>query len=166
MRPVNRAAPLLLYLAVVGACALSDQPLERRDLERDVASNLRMSGADELAHVGDERRTTIEGAQRPFEGRIFGTMATAEEVFAFYGRELMALGWQRQQAVGRSTVELDLRSWCKPKIWFRLAIVDRARAFQPAFYRGRDYTTVFDATLIGTDPKSACPGQTPSPTAR
>lgn len=166
MRLTVRSTHLLLSLAVLGGCALSDVPLERVDLVEDPAAGLRMPAADELAHVGDERRTTIDGPQRPFEGRIFGTMATAEEVFAFYDRELTSVGWQRRLALGLSTVELDLRSWCKPKVWFRLAIKDKERAFQPGFYRGRDYTTVYEATLIGTDPTSPCPGRTPSPSAR
>lgn len=57
----------------------------------------------------------------------------------------------------RSTVELENREYCTPKAVFRLAIKDKDRAFQPAFYRGQNYTTVFDASVIGIDPGPPCP---------
>jgi hypothetical protein len=146
----------LVLIFAASACAAS--PLERSDLEADPASRIRMPGADVLTHVADERHTSIEGPQPPFEGFIFGTMSSRDAVYAFYEAELARLGWKREPRVlGRSTVELDLREYCKPKVFFRLAIKDKARAFRPEFYGGRDYVTVFDARLVGVDPTGKCP---------
>ena len=36
-------------------------------------------------------------------------------------------------------------------------IDDKNRAFQPSLYKGKDYLTVFDATLLAADPHTACP---------
>lgn len=119
-----------------------------------------MPGADELAHVGDERHNSIEGPQPPFEGFIFGTLSSRDTVYTFYEGELARLGWKREPRVlGMSTVELEVREYCMPRVVFRLAIKDKARAFQPDFYRGRDYVTVFDARLIGVDPTGKCPSE-------
>jgi hypothetical protein len=140
---------------------MPEVPLDRADLAKDPAASVRMPGAEELLHVGNVRRMTIDGQQRAFDGRIFGVMVPSAELIAHYDRELLALGWQRERATGLSTVELELRSWCKPKLWFRLGIADKERAFDPALYRGRDFVTVFDARLVGVDPKSECPGREP-----
>ncbi len=122
---------------------------------------LRVPGTDQLGHVGRDRMNTLDGEQPAFEGYILGTAASTEEVFAFYSQELVRLGWKPDSSGGLSTVELEVRWWCTPKAGFRLGIEDKARAFQPAFYKGKDYATVFDASLLpygGT----ACPY--PSPT--
>ena len=139
---------LLACIALVAACA-QDGELERSDLVKDPAVALRMPGADQLGHVGGERIKTLDGEQQAFEGYIFGTAASTDEVFVFYTQELARLAWKPNGSmVGASGVELDLRWWCTSKVAFRLGIKDKARAFQPAFYRGKDYATVFDATLL------------------
>ncbi len=151
---------LLVATVVVGAALWSQSrsSLERPDLEADPAYLLRMPGADELARVGGDRELTLDGPQTPFAGHIFGTTATSAEVYAFYERELARLGWKREPYVlGRSSVELENREYCTPKALFRLAIKDKDRAFQPAFYRGQTYTTVFDARLEGIEPGPPCP---------
>ena len=124
---------------------------------KNPAVALRMPGADQLGHVGGERIRTLDGEQQPFEGYIFGTAASSDEVFAFYTQELVRLGWKPDSSGGLSTVELEVRWWCTPKAGFRLAIEDKVRAFEPAFYKGRDYATVFDATVIAYGEISACP---------
>ncbi len=151
---------VIVCLALVSACAQSGE-LERSDLVKDPAVALRMPGADQLGHVGGERIKTLDGEQPPFEGYIFGTAASTEEVLAFYTQELARLGWKPNVSAGLSTVELDVRWWCSPKVTFRLGIKDKARAFEAAFYRGKDYATVFDATLLPYG-GATCPR--PSPT--
>lgn len=117
-----------------------------------------MDGADELAEVGGEARIGIDGSTPTFAGHTFGTTATSAEVYAYYERELARLGWRAElPPFSRSSVELENRLYCTGKASFRLAIKDRDRAFQPAFYRGRTYVTVFDATLIAVNPGQPCP---------
>lgn len=149
-RLVRRSGRLVVLacIAVISACA-QDSPLERSDLAKDPAVALRMPGADQLGHVAGDRMKTLDGEQQAFEGYIFGTAASIVDVFDFYGRELARLAWKPNGSmVGASGVELDLRWWCTSKVAFRLGIKDKARAFQPAFYRGKDYATVFDARLL------------------
>ena len=127
-------------------------------LQADPAFALRMPGSDELAEVGTEQEFGIEGRTSAFAGHISGTVATSADVYAFYERELARLGWRPDTPpFSSSSVELENRLYCKTKASFRLAIKDKNRAFQPAFYRGNSYTTVFDARLIAVDPKTACP---------
>lgn len=78
--------------------------------------------------------------------------------YMFYARELARLGWRVDTPPhAMSSAELENRLYCKSKASFRLAIKNKETAFQPAFYRGRSYTTVFDARLIAADPKASCP---------
>jgi len=140
------------------AWARSNVPLERADLEADPSFSLRMQGADELALVGSDRLFTFEGERPPFAGHIYGTMATSADVYAFYERELARLGWQLEAPpFPRSSAELENRVYCKRKVEFRLAIKDKDSAFRAEFYRGRTYTTVFDASLLAIDPAIPCP---------
>ena len=160
-RSALSGAVLLVAAALLFAACLGPQnPFpERSVLLAEPAATLRMAGAEELAKVGDERRMTIEGPISAFEGAIFGSQASALEVFAFYDRELRRLGWVQDRFVIRSTVELDAWGWCKPRLLFRLAIKDRERAFEPRFYQGRTYATVFDARIRGRDPDAPCPNR-------
>jgi len=126
-------------------------------LQADPAFALRMPGSDELAEVGTEQEFGIEGRTSAFAGHISGTVATSADVYAFFDRELGRLGWRLDTPpFSRSTAEIENRLYCKRKASFRLAIKDSS-AFQAAFYRGKSYTTVFDARLIAVDPKTACP---------
>lgn len=143
----------------------SMSPLRYSDLRNDPAFALRMDGADELAEVGGEARTGVDGSTPTFAGHIFGTTAASAQVYAYYERELTRLGWHAQPPpFAMSTAEIENRLYCTDKASFRLAIEDRDRAFQPAFYRGRTYATVFDATLIAVGPGQPCPRR-PLPTA-
>jgi len=133
-------------------------PLERADLEADAAFALQMPGADELARVGGDRLSTLEGEQFPFAGHIYGTTAPSADVYAFYEAELTRLGWRAQTPpYPRSSVELENRIYCKSDAEFRLAIKNMDTAFQGAFYRGRTYMTVFDARLLPNDRRAPCP---------
>lgn len=161
---------ILSIAAVVGIqlWSLTNAPLRLADLQADPAFALRMPDADELAELGAERAAGAEGSTPMFAGHIFGTRSTSAEVYAFYERELGRLGWRLDTPpFASSTAELENRLFCNSKRSFRLAIKNKDTAFQPAFYRGRSYTTVFDATLIATDPKTSCPrpGLGPRPTA-
>lgn len=150
----------LTVVAIVGLQAWSraNAPLLLADLQADPAFALRMPGAGELAEVGAEHAVGIEGRTPTFAGHIFGTLTTSADVYAFYERELGRLGWRLDTPpFASSTAELENRLYCNSKRSFRLAIKNKATAFEPAFYRGRSYTTVFDARLIATDPKTSCP---------
>jgi hypothetical protein len=152
-----------IALVVVGVALFwprAAPPLERADLEADPAFALQMPGADELAHVGGDRRFEFGGAfeQQPFAGHIYGATATSADVYSYYESELERLGWLKQSPpYPRSSAELENRLYCKTGLGFRLAIKNKDTAFQAAFYRGREYTTVFDARLHPNDPKSPCP---------
>lgn len=155
------AAAAVVFVAGVAAVESwrsSTAKLSYADLKADPAFALRMPGADELGEVGGPARTGIDGSTPTFAGHIFGTLATRAEVYAYYERELARLAWRPQTPpFAMSSAEIENREYCKPKESFRLAIKDKDRAFQPAFYRGHDYVTVFDATLIADDPQSPCP---------
>lgn len=152
---------LLLALVILGAAAYWVQANTERgydDLRADPAYALRMPGADELSQVGAGASSGIEGGSPAFAGQIFGTMATSDEVYAFYDRELGRLGWRIDTPpYASSTVELANKLYCKSKTSFRLAIKDKDRAFQPSFYKGRVYVTVFDARLRAVSPSQQCP---------
>src|SRR5688572_16990354 len=155
------AALVPIALVVVGVALFwprATLPLERADLEAEAAFTLQMPGADELARIGGDRRFTWEGEQQPFAGHIYGTTATSADVYSYYESELERLGWLKQSLpYSRSSAELENSLYCKKGRQFRLAIKNKDTAFQAAFYRGRVYTTVFDARLHPHDPKSPCP---------
>ncbi|HYR94983.1 MAG TPA: hypothetical protein VEP48_12345 [Methylomirabilota bacterium] len=139
-------------------------PLDHAALRSDPAFAIRMPGADELAEVGSDAQAGIDGSFAAFAGRVFGTMSPSSEVYRFYERELGRLGWYIDPPpYSMSTVEIENRSYCEKKVWFRLAINDKSKAFQPSFYNGRDYVTVFNATLIAVDAGAPCPRPLPNP---
>lgn len=141
---------------------------DHADLVADPAFALRPPDSDQLLEVGDNAFQGIDGGYAAFAGHVFGTTMSSAEVYAWYERELARLGWRIQPPpYSRGSAEIENRLYCRPGASFRLAIDDKTRAFQPALYKGKDYTTVFDATLIAADPRSACPRPplTPFPTA-
>lgn len=159
---IGRRLPLLALPLVLGGCSLlfsgqaRDWP-ERSELASEPAAALRFPEAEELAHVANEARSTIEGPFAAFDGRIYGSQATQEDIFAFYERELANLGWQRDEfAVFTSSGELDSWGWCKPSMIFRLAI-KKPGNFREEFYRGKEFVTVFEGVLIGREAEKACP---------
>lgn len=154
----GRGLGLSLALLLLGA-SCGGGAVRQADLVADPAHQLRMPGAVELAHVGNDRRATVEGEQDPFDGWIYGTQASADEVLAFYAAELTRLGWKPDRyRVVAATTEVKAWGWCKPGVRFRLAI-DREGTNSPALYKGQSYATTFDATMIGRDPKVTCPGR-------
>jgi len=131
--------------------------MELRELQADPAARLRMPEAVELGHNARDRRLTVEGSANAFDAYSFGTHASPEEVLAFYERELVRLGWtQDDGAVSKSTTDLRVDGWCKPRVAFRLAVVD-PRQFRPVLDRdGRPYRTLFDAGLAAMSPEERC----------
>lgn len=134
--------------------------LERSALLADRAAALRMPGVDEVAHFGAERELTVDGPAFAFDRRMFGTQASAEEVLAFYERELGRLGWTRDDiAVVKSTTDLRVFGWCRSRMTFRLAIKhprDHPRWIATA--GGTAYPTFFDAGLIAVEKEAKCGG--------
>ncbi len=176
-RPVSRrkllivtGAIVVVVLAVVVVLRTTPPKRPTRlDLQNDPAFALRLPDSDVLLEVGSEAQEGIDGSTPAFAGHVFGTSATSTDVYAFYERELGRLGWHVQTPpYGIGSTELENRLYCRSGASFRLAIDDNERAFQPSLYKGRSYTTVFDATLLSSDPAAACPRPTltPVPTIR
>lgn len=117
-----------------------------------------MADAVELGHFNGDKRTTFEGPQQAFDGRVFGVQVADADVHAFYDRELRRLGWIPDRlATSISSVEIQAWGWCKGTMKFRIGIQDQPRAFRPEFYRGQSFRTVFDASIMGRDPSLGCP---------
>jgi hypothetical protein len=154
-------ASLALVVGIVAIVVVSrpaPRTLTYADLKADPAFALRMADSDVLLETGSEAERGIDGSTEAFAGHVFGTSATSAEVYTFYERELARLGWRPERGpYSRSGVELENRDYCKSGATFRLAIKDKNRAFQPSLYKGKDYVTVFDAALLGTDPRQQCP---------
>ena len=131
---------------------------DRAALKADPVFALRLPGSTELLEVGSDARAGIDGSVPAFAGHIFGSALASSDVYAYYEREIAKLGWRTEPPpYARSTTELETRVYCRTGVILRLAIDDKAKKFDPSFYQGRDYATVFDATLIANDPKLACP---------
>jgi len=156
----RRAPALLAFLVVLSSCSQYLGAVDLHDLQSDPASQLRMPATDLLGQGGKDRTLTPDGPSMAFYGGVFGTQASKEEVLAFYERELTKLGWTRyNRGVNQSTTDLRVDGWCKPRVTFRLAIVDQDR-FAPRFdSSGRRYSTIFNADLVGVDPGEKCPGR-------
>ena len=148
-----------ILLTVLSSCGGDTQEfVDRATLLNEPAARLRFPGSVELAHVGAERVTTVEGPQSAFDGYILGSDADADEIHSYYARELERLGWQRDLIAGvKSTAEIEAWGWCRGRIDYRLAIKDAQRAFQPGFYGGRTFRTVFDARLVSRRLSTPCP---------
>jgi len=148
---------LALAVALLASCADNQEFVDRAALLSDPASQLRLPAAVELAHVGAERVTTFEGPQSAFDGYILGTNADADAVLAYYAGELGRIGWTRETTTTHSTAELAAWWWCKDRMTYRLAIKDQEKAFQPEFYQGQSFKTVFDARLMSRSISMSCP---------
>ena len=161
---VQRGALSRRWLLVVAATLLLasclpwvNQSPERSELVADPAAKVRMPGADELAHFAREKEFTVEGQAHAFDAHVFGTSAREQEVIAFYDQRITALGWVRDDfAVFAGSTDLKARGWCKSRMAYRLAIKDQRRAFNPEFYRGKTYVTVYDAGLQAREPDAKC----------
>ncbi len=119
-----------------------------------------MQGAVELLHFGGDNQMTIDGPIDAWDGYIFGVQASPEEVFAFYARELARLAWQGDALrLTQLTTETDARAWCSSSANFTVGIKDQARAFQPDFYRGQSFRTVYEARITARGPGAPCPAR-------
>lgn len=144
--------------AILTACLPDNPYLPRSALQNESVAKLRYPGATELGRGGHDRETTLDGPLPAVDGAIFGADVGREELFAYYDRELRRLGWQQDlYEIYRTTVDTDAWGWCKPRLTFRLAIEDQNRAYDPSFYKGQTYRTVFEANLQGRDADVPCP---------
>jgi hypothetical protein len=144
--------------ALLTACLPESPYLPRSSLQNEPAAKLRYPAATQLGRVSTEREMTFDGPLPAIEGAVFGADVNREDLFAYYDRELRGLGWQQDlYEIYRTTVETDAWGWCKPRMSFRLAIKDRDRAYDPSFYKGQTYRTVFEANLQGRDADVTCP---------
>lgn len=57
------------------------------------------------------------------------------------------------------TTESDARAWCRALLTFHIGIKDQARAFQPDFYRGQTFRTVYEARITARSLGTACPAR-------
>lgn len=102
----------------------------------------------------------ITGPEPAFYGHVWGVQLTLDEVFAYYSAGLARLGWVPDFGPTLSSGELQGWGWCKPRLFFRLAIFDPARYDRVGIQDGTRYRAVIDARINGTD--RACP-HTPKP---
>lgn len=129
-------------------------------LEDEPASKLAIPDAEVIRRVGGERFQNITGPEPSFTGAVLGVQIASDSVLAFYDRELLRLGWQRDSDPIASSGESVTRGWCKPKMRFRLAIYDPSRYARVGIERGERFKTVFDASLLAA--RGPCP-DVPSP---
>lgn len=160
---------LLLVAVALGACGRRAAPAPTATplpnpyaplatLRADPAAALAPPGAEQLGGGEEERRAYRWRAPDPASvTRLFGVQASQEEVFAYYDRELRALGFAfvPNGAIPGST-ETVVWSWCKPGQLYRVAVKDQRKAFAPEFLQGRTFQTVIDARLSGRE-QAPCP---------
>ena len=154
-----RAAALFLALVILSSCGQYLGAMDLRDLQADAAGELRMPGADQIGRLAKDRTLTPDGPSMAFYGHVFGTKASKDDVTAFYAAELAKLGWSRNNgAVNRSSTDLRVEGWCKPRVTFRLAIKNPdPKVNNPRLdSTGQLYPTVFDAELVAVDPAENC----------
>ncbi len=97
----------------------------------------------------------ITGWQAAFYGHVFGTQQSRDEVFSYYQRELIRLGWKTTHNPILSTVEVDGWAWCKPQLFYRLTIIDPTQYERVGIPDAARFRTVYDARLQGVT--GACP---------
>jgi len=103
-----------------------------------------------IRQVGAEGFENITGWQGAFFGHVYGTQLSIDEVFAFHDTELTKLGWKPDLKPILSSGELRGWGWCKPRMFFRLAIFDPAEYDRTVVLDGAAYRVVFDARIDGT----------------
>lgn len=153
----RRAVILVAAIGLLASCASStagvDLPVSA--LRAEAASQLAPPGAVVLRTVQSEPFNNITGHEAAFYGYLFGVPASASDIHAFYDRELIQLGWRVTRAPGLGTIENDGWGWCKPKLYFRLAILDPRGYSRIPLTGAEQYQTVIDARLAGMD--EGCP---------
>jgi hypothetical protein len=125
------------------------------------AASLVPPGGTLIREVGAETFENITGWQAAFFGHVYGAQSQPEDVFNFYERELRKLAWLPDFGPTLSTGELRGWGWCKPRMFFRLAIFDPAEYDRTGIRDGAAYRVVFDARISGTV-RERCP-YTPPP---
>ncbi len=149
----------LAVIALVVAVCTPGTP-SRSALQGDPASKLRMPSAVELLHFGGDNQMTLDGPLDAWDGYIFGVPVDAAEVLAFYDRELARLGWSVDPLrLTQLSTETEAKVWCRSLLAFRIGIKDQARAFQPDFYRGQTFRTVYEARITAQPPGTTCPAR-------
>ena len=129
------------------------------DLQREPAAALQLPGSTELARNGQEREVFRFRPRGAIIGSSFGTTEGQDAVFAYYDRELRALGYT-DATIGflPSQNELALRGWCRPgTAVVRLAVIDQSIDYLPKDVRDGRYRTVFSVSIDGLQPTDTCP---------
>lgn len=154
----RRAVALVLALITSASCTANTPggypPLAA--LRAEAAAEIAPQGSVALRTVSAEPFDNITGPEAGFYGHLFGTNLAPDEVAAFYARELSKLRWTNDRPPIRGSTETKTWGWCKPTMFFRLAILDGQRGYDRAGLTvPSDVTLVFDATIVGT--KETCP---------
>ena len=104
---------LAIVLIALIACA-SCSPT-RASLQSEEAAKLQMPDSTELASGGHDEEQTPEGGLPAIAWREYGVDASWDEVFAYFGAELTAQGWEVGGGSSgiRSTSEYDAEAWHK-----------------------------------------------------
>src|SRR5947209_8443574 len=124
-------------------------------LQGEAAARLAPSGGVQIREVGGERFMNITGPEAAFYGHVWGSQLTIDQTFSFYSAQLQTLGWVPDFGPTLSSGELRGWGWCKPRMFFRLAIFDPANYDRRGITDGAAYRVVFDAGINGT--VRACP---------
>lgn len=152
-----------LILSLSACLAPANEYVAQDVLKRDEAALLQLPDSVVLRSVGGERADTPTGPSPAFYGRIAGSEGSIDDVWTFFDRQLLALGWRRDESPLLGTTEMRGWGWCKHRMYYRLTIIDPARLAA----RGIDlpdagrYRTVYDASLMSS--RSACPSTSATP---
>ncbi len=156
---VRRRAVVLVFAVVIAAACGENTPggyPSLATLRAEPAAEIAPEGSMDLRTMSAEPFNNITGPEAGFYGHLFGTTLPADQIARFYGDALPRMGWTVDRAPIRGSVETRTWGWCKPKMVFRLAILDGRRGYDRAGVAvppGVD--VVFDATIVGT--KGSCP---------
>lgn len=159
MEALVRHHAVAVVLAIIGATSCgANTPggyLPLADLRAEPAAAIAPPGSVELRTVAAEPFNNITGPEAGFYGHLFGTTLAAADVAAFYARELPRVGWTKDRPPIGGSVELKTWGWCKPKMFFRLAILDTRGYDRAGLTVPSEVTLVFDARVTGA--KGPCP---------
>jgi hypothetical protein len=157
----RRAIALALVGMIVAGC---QSPIVEPDhgngpslamIKIDPALQLALPASRQVGTIAQDRSETIEGRFPASAGAEFETSSDQATVFAYYERELSALGWRPSRQLILTTIEAAGRAWCKPRMIFRVTIFDP----KPAALRGIVIpagSVRYEAIVLGTE--EACPG--------
>jgi hypothetical protein len=153
---------LTAYAAVSGGVhtniPASDNPFpDRQTLLAAPAASISLPGADELEQEGAERASTIEGYRSASIGGIYGTDLGSAAVHDYFDGVLRAqMGWVPDLIAGaKNSTDRQAWGWCRGTLNYRIAILDPLQ-FDTSLTGGRQFSTVFETTLIGREPSQIC----------